>query len=275
MAVVARFDEDVEWLHRAPIAYTIVNKSTAVPNEGYDASSFLWFIVDRYGLALPEFTLFMHAHERSWHHAQYSQLASMLIAFEQLPNNGFLSVSHGDQGQMLYTEKEPMAELSHAEHQRLRRDIIGLDTPLVHTGGRVRFPACAQFWVRRDRILSHPRSYYERLYKVMVDGRHPLLARFAAAEGYPSRHLHNLFLEAHWHWIFGEPERYQPPFELYSHLPFVTGVVPDVTGSVPEWMRRRAAMRYWGPGQQKGLSAAAGWDKGGRRPCSRPCDRCN
>ena len=103
MAVVARFDEDVEWLHRAPIAYTIVNKSTAVPNEGYDASSFLWFIVDRYGLALPEFTLFMHAHERSWHHAQYSQLASMLIAFEQLPNNGFLSVSHGDQGQMLYT----------------------------------------------------------------------------------------------------------------------------------------------------------------------------
>ena len=94
--------------------------------------------------------------------------------------------------------------------------------------------------------------------------------RFAAAEGYPSRHLHNLFLEAHWHWIFGEPERYQPPFELYSHLPFVTGVVPDVTGSVPEWMRRRAAMRYWGPGQQKGLSAAAGWDKGGKRPCSRP-----
>ena len=67
--------------------------------------------------------------------------------------------------------------------------------------------------MRRDRILSHPRSYYERLYKVMVDGRHPLLARFAAAEGYPSRHLHNLFLEAHWHWIFGEPERYQPPFE--------------------------------------------------------------
>ena len=151
-----------------------------------------------------------------------------------------------------------MAELSHAEHQRLRRDVIGLDTSLVPTGGRVRFPACAQFWVRRDRILSHPRSYYERLYKVMVDGRLPLLARFAAAEGYPSRHLHNLFLEAHWHWIFGEPERYQPPFELYSHLPFVTGVVPDVTGSFPEWMRRRAAMRYWGPGQQKGLSAAAG-----------------
>ena len=260
MAVVARFDEDVAWLRRFPIAYTIVNKSAAIPNTGYDSSSFLWWIISNYE-RLPQYMLFLHAHERAWHHARYSQLASAYIAIENLPAHGFLSINHKPDGEMFVNEKPLVRELSRAEHIQLRISILGIDTALPGDGS-VRWPACAQFWVRRERVLARPRHYYARLYQTMTDAAHPLLSRTAPAEGYPNRSLHNLFLEAYWHWIFGEPERYVAPFVSYVNMPFVTGIVPGLDGSLPQRMRRRASQRLWRPGGAAGKKRGAGRGRG-------------
>eukprot|EP00966_Prymnesium_polylepis_P115281 2664787-Prymnesium_polylepis.1 len=50
LAVLARHDEDIGWLVRAPMPCLVV--TNLLPHEGRDASAYLWFIVTRYE-ALP------------------------------------------------------------------------------------------------------------------------------------------------------------------------------------------------------------------------------
>lgn len=131
----------------------------------------------------------------------------------------FLTVSHLAGGEMMWFTKDLLAEISDDEHTTLRRDLLELYTPY---SGRVRHTPCGQFWVHRDRILARPLAFYQRLYNALSDASHPLLSRFAAAEGYPSRMLHVFFVEGYWHYIFGEGEDYgDVPYSRYEQMPFV------------------------------------------------------
>lgn len=98
--------------------------------------------------------------------------------------------------------------------RQLRRDLLGLDTPYR---GRVRYPPGGQFWVKRDRILARPLEFYQRLYDTLTDERHPLLGR--PSPRYVGRQLHVFFLEAYWHYVFGEPEFYAAPYSNFTQLP--------------------------------------------------------
>lgn len=160
---------------------------------------------------------FVDAHEYHWHHAKYSQLRSMLIDVERA-GRGFLSVNHNEHGNIIWFSKDLLAELSNEEHAQLRRDLLGLHTPY---SGKVRHAPCGQFWVRRDRILARPLSFYRRLYDALSDPQHSLLGRYAAAEGYPSRQLHVFFIEGYWHYVFGEPESYRLPYKTYDRIPLL------------------------------------------------------
>ena len=215
LAVVARYREDVRWLERAPIRHVVVDKSW-IPNVGGDASSYLSFILLNYH-ALPEWCLFMHAHEYHWHHAQYSALRSMRIDVDAT-KSGFLSISHATDGQMIWFSKDLLAELSDEEHIKLRRELLGLRTPYR---GRVQHTPCGMFWVRRDRILARPLKFYQRLYYAMTNSSHALLGRRASGEGYPSRMLHVFFIEGYWHYIFGEQEDYRLPYTRYDEMPLI------------------------------------------------------
>ena len=213
LAVVARYEEDIGWLRKSSIPHLVVDKSW-VPNVGGDATSYLAYIILNYH-ALPRWCLFMHAHEYHWHHARYSQLRSMRIDVDAT-GHGFLTISHSSSGEMIWFSKDLLAELSDEEHTSLRRDLLGLSSPYA---GRLPHTPCGQFWARRDRILARPRAFYQRLYDVLTNASHPLLSRYAAGEGYPSRMLHVFFVEGYWHYIFGEPEHYNPPFAKYDRMP--------------------------------------------------------
>ena len=227
LVVLAHAGEDVRWLSHASVPYVLINKST-VPNVGLDASTYLWFIVRNYE-RLPWFTYFTHAHEYAWHHNAYSQRASMFIAIEQ-SGLGFLNTAHNRDGDMLMAEFNSASAINWSEQSTLRKTLLGLNTPLA-ADCVVQYPPCATMWVRRDRILAHPRSFYEKLFRVMTDATHPQLSRHAKGEGHPGRMLHNHFLEPYWHWIFGEPELYHLPFLKYAHLPFVSGL-PNRDGTL-------------------------------------------
>ena len=60
------------WLSNTPVPCEVLYK-TAIPNTGLDGSTYLWFILEHY-YDLPEWTLFMHAHEFHWHHSLFSSL---------------------------------------------------------------------------------------------------------------------------------------------------------------------------------------------------------
>ena len=59
---------------------------------------------------------------------------------------------------------------------------------------------CSQFIVSRDRILAHPKSFYEHMLK-MVDGTYP----DHCVNGKPKRSSQCYVFEFLWHVVFGEP----------------------------------------------------------------------
>jgi hypothetical protein len=243
LAVIASHGESVEWLEQSPIPYYLVDKSMAA-SVGLDATSYLWFIITYYH-QLPEWLLCMHNHEYHWHHAYNSQLRSMAIDLDAA-GVGFLNINHGPSGQMLRFVKDVPAELSWVEHTQLRQELLGLRRPY---GGVIAHPPCSQFWVRRERVLARPRAFFEELYSALSDAAHPLLSRMAAAEGYPSRPLHQFFAEAYWHVVFGEAEQYSLPFEMHDQIPLIPGLrlppwrVPPLSTCLPPLTMSPAGFR--------------------------------
>ena len=136
----------------APIDHEVLDKRS-IPNTGQDASTYLWWIVEHYE-RLPQWTLFMHAHEYHWHHSLFSQLQSMLVDVKAL-GHAFLNINHDDRGKLLLYLKDPLAQLSRREHEQLRCELLKLCTTYA---GQHWHPPGSQFWVRRDRILARPKA---------------------------------------------------------------------------------------------------------------------
>ena len=226
VVIAATADSDLSWLSRAPRPFAIVDKiRDKIPNTGLDASSYLWWIINNYDM-LPTWTCFMHPHEYHWHHPYYSQLVSMALDVDRM-GALYLNVAHDREGRMLLYNKKPVKELNSASNQELREELLGLTTPF---SGNVTYAPGAQFWVHKSRVLSHPRSFYQRLFAGLTDEKHALLS--GASRFYQKRPLHVFFAEAHWHTIFGEGEHYVLPRKHYHDL----AVLP--AASWPSMQRR-------------------------------------
>ena len=226
LIVSARNDEDMSFLHRHhdPVGRPVmVLDKTSNARGDCEGSTYLWFIIHHYH-RLPTWIFFMHAHEFHWHHAS-SVLRSMMLA----PNRtglGYLNVNHGDPDrktqpyEMMLFIKNMLPQVSTEEHELVRSHLLGLKARFT---GEVAHAPCGQFWVHRDRILARPRAYWMMLYQAVVDPSNWLNKRVlglnAGQHGYPNRTLSVFFLEGYWHYIMGEKEQYELPYELYDELP--------------------------------------------------------
>ena len=225
VVLAAAGPSDSRWLAHAPRPFVVVNKTKeGIPNTGLDASSYAWWIIRNYG-NLPTWTLFMHHHEYHWHHPYYSQLLSMAIDIDELDARyglRYLNVAHDRFGKMLLYTKPALRELTTKENQRLCTELLGAGASAFAYSGNVTYAPGAQFWVHKERILAHSRSFYERLYRALTDDRHPLLGR--SSMFYEARALHVFFAEAYWHAILGEGSHLRPPIATYRSLPFLSAV---------------------------------------------------
>ena len=174
---------------------------------------------------------------------------------------GYLNLAHDSAGRWQVYDKPALRELTTAENEDLRRELLGLRTPYT---GQVSYAPGGQFWVSRKRLRARPRAFYERLYAALTDASHPLLSRSSEASLYPGRTLHVFFAEVYWHYILGEPEAYRPPNATYAELPML--------GSPPS----AAAVAHLGlaRGQVGSGSSSASWSSALRQKRSKwPCDR--
>lgn len=74
----SHYKENLEWLRESPWPVTVVTHENGdtvpsifkniftVPNTGYEVSAYAKFIIERYD-TLPDFTVFIHGHETSYH----------------------------------------------------------------------------------------------------------------------------------------------------------------------------------------------------------------
>lgn len=159
--VVAHHDEDLGWLRRVRAGYApfVVSKTSPEAhvlqgvNRGYEASAYLEYIVVQYE-RLPEYVVFVHGHETSWHHAgTMDALVNGLHFRSPYRNiNQFSTTAAGHEGHALtYVPVAPYRRRLLADHGIEPYGDLALVRP------------CAMFYVHRDLIRRHPRSTYCRL----------------------------------------------------------------------------------------------------------------
>jgi hypothetical protein len=231
---LSRYKEDVTWVDLLDCDYIIYSKTPGDHNyisigRDSEASTYLTHIISNYQ-ELAEWTFFLHAHEKHWHHPTSAIQTSKINVKNLDPRMRFFSVNHkiceSNDAKPIwlcsYSEAEMMpGEFSIEEHQRVMRDVYGDDEYAqivaqffsdVGFVNRQLFPVSAQFCVHRSRISRRPKSFYEKCLSLLADSD-SLLAR--KARNY-NRTVGGFFFEANWHYIFGEEWIYKPILNYYD-----------------------------------------------------------
>lgn len=146
LAVLARYSEPLDWAANLSVPFVVLSKGDSIPNRGHEASTFLHFIVQRYD-SLPTWTLFLHAHERSFHVGSNFAAADIDMHKTGL---GFLNVNFNpeDGHFLLYTLGNCLRGLSLSEMLSLKTNLLSdaARAPLhpLHTNCSRRYPPHAQ-----------------------------------------------------------------------------------------------------------------------------------
>lgn len=165
--VVSLWDEDIQWtrlLHKCGFNVKIYERKERNPeseyqvavNKGQEASSYLQYIVQHYD-RLPEYVIFLHGHERSWH--THSESIVQTIFRERGKASFFTNLNKIKLGRITTNPWLPGLKAwfeNYIEPYMGPLNRFG-DWTLGHNG-------CAQFIVHKSLITSHPRKLYEELF---------------------------------------------------------------------------------------------------------------
>ncbi|CAG7915580.1 unnamed protein product [Penicillium olsonii] len=155
-------DELPEWQHAV---YTVDDPTAALTvdqNKGKESNTYLKYILDNYD-KLPEYMVFLHAHQYSSHVEFWEQdnvLTVQRLQLDYLRKAGYVNL-RCDWSPGCPDEVQPF------------RQMAGRTTELAFAGAWMRIfnntdvpemvatPCCAQFAVTREQVLKRPRSDYE------------------------------------------------------------------------------------------------------------------
>ena len=172
--VVARYNENLNWLRRVPKQFrvTIYDKSGAVgpdsialPNMGREAHTYLWHIVTCYD-SLAEVTVFCQG--KPFDHA-YDFHQTLRNLAENPTTQDFLPLGHivdtdDARGQRLFTRWSKNEDGHELDMRGFHYALFGDDGPDQYT-----FRLGAQFGVSCQLIQKRPRERYERALQVAME----------------------------------------------------------------------------------------------------------
>ncbi len=172
--IVARYNENLNWLRRVPksLRVTVYDKSgentpnaIVLPNIGREAHTYLWHIVENYA-ALAEMTIFCQG--KPFDHA-YDFHQSLRNLAETPVSDGFLPLGHivdtdNARGQWLFTRWSKNQDGHELDMRGFHRALFGNEGPEEYT-----FRLGAQFGVTRQIIRNRPREFYERALQVAIN----------------------------------------------------------------------------------------------------------
>jgi len=150
--VVARYQEDTSWLsHLRDVTPFVVNKffhndpapGVVLPNIGRESHSYLWYIVNHY-VCLDDYTCFVQG-------SPFFHCPNII----EVINNFDTSTDFFPMGTVFHTVKDACPHHSDLVVSDFE-DMIKMPDAWSFQGG-------AQFIVSRDRILRHPREFYQQL----------------------------------------------------------------------------------------------------------------
>lgn len=167
--VAAHYNEDLSWLKSIPVRYATLSKTKGVfgtapfaprelpnLNRGNEASAYLAFIIENYDV-LPNYTLFVHAHETSWHED--------VPKIKMVENLNLCDYQNVNARHRMYQTLSPkINSIPYGYVQKAWPYLF--DCPIPQ---KLSFYSCAQFIVSRTRILSRPKAFYERCLKWLYE----------------------------------------------------------------------------------------------------------
>ena len=201
MIVVARYREDVSWLpiYLGDIPFIVYSKEepaspfNVAPNLGQEVLPYLKFIVDHYD-RLPKYTAFIHAHRNAWHNNQdMAELLRNLYwgKYQYTPLNA-------DQWHTLVPQSLDYAHIRQAWPKIFQQELG--DIPPQFTNH-----CCGQFVVSRERILAHPKQFYQKCFDWTASGD---------METYYSSRV----FEHTWSYIFGDEANPRQTISSYCDI---------------------------------------------------------
>jgi hypothetical protein len=195
--VVSRYKKNTDFIYKLEkygVNILIYDKETPsnpynVPiNRGNEASAYLKYIVDHYD-NLPEYTLFLHDEEYSWHHngsieERFLEAVNSNELYYNI-NNFYLKPTDVEQNRKFYRW-----------YKKYIQPYIPLRTlPKNWMEGH---KGCAQFLVHKSLIQHLPKKFYQNLYNWILNFKDGKLS------GY--------YLEWTWHLFWDvSPNIYTPP----------------------------------------------------------------
>jgi hypothetical protein len=157
------------WQHAV---YLVDDPEASLPveqNKGKESNAYLQYILDNYD-TLPEYMVFLHAHQYSAHVEFWEQdnvLTVQRMQLDHLRQAGYLNL-RCDWSPGCPDEVQPF------------RQMAGRTTELAFAGAWLRIfnntdvpeivatPCCAQFAVTREQVLQRPRSDYESYHRWLM-----------------------------------------------------------------------------------------------------------
>lgn len=153
--VIAHYKEDTEWVKNLKYPYTIISKQQykedEVPNKGYEASSFLEYIINNYD-CLDDYTIFVHGHRNSWHHNEFmdSKINRLIFVHDYYNIN--------DQDLVALTQFPGSLEKT-VENIHNLESILGYKIDCT----KIIYRCSSQFYVSRETIHKYTKEQYQKM----------------------------------------------------------------------------------------------------------------
>jgi hypothetical protein len=166
--VVSHYNEDLQWTSSVEmnkynivlVSKTLENADIFQPkNTGYEASAFFEYIVKYYD-TLPEYSVFVHGHETSWHHTGKMQ---DLVNNLQLGDKKYKNINLN---QAIYEE---MREIPDYWINTFRK-LISCTDPSLAVPMYLKYIKCAQFYVHRDNIRMRDKETWQKMLETLTSG---------------------------------------------------------------------------------------------------------
>ncbi len=189
--VIAHYDEDLSWVNNLKYPYTIISKNNIPletwPNKGYEASSYLQYIIENYD-NITEYTIFIHGHRNSWHNsANIDDILNNLVCIGDYKN-----ISNLIKNRIFLTNREFITFLEDHALERKYNQINHMYVP------------GAMFYVHRNKIHLYGIHFYKKLYDFIKNYKgNNEINRFG-----PSYDISRMF-EYSWHILYTNNE-YDP-----------------------------------------------------------------
>lgn len=231
--VIASFKaQNVDWLAQIPSTWTIKRyfmddpnpepPGLAVPrNHGREAMAYLTYIIDHYD-DLPDYAIFTHGHERSWHQMEPLPMKVRALNLTALYQENYISLRCGDQ---MGCEKQPYIDTLHPNWGGEAHMCDFWETIVPHEvcPRYVSYKCCAQHAVTRAAIKTRTKEDWIRI-------RDPLLHDFKDYKKWgqgATDWLGGMFYEKFWHLLLGAGPEYCPSIEKCRQVHFSNAIVCD------------------------------------------------